>query len=176
MPGCRVRRTAERPAPAETITKSTPSNTTTETQLNRKSSAIAKAIKVPSTFSALAVEDNPINMRLLTTVLRKLNVPFTEAKDGVEAVEKFKSYRPTIVLLDISLPLMDGFDACIAMRKFELPVRPKIIAITAMSTPEDKYRGLQICGMDEWQTKPVSLNMLKAKITQLRQEHENSIK
>ncbi|MCO5585463.1 hypothetical protein L7F22_039396 [Adiantum nelumboides] len=145
----------------------------TEKNLDLKPSAIAKAIKNPSSFRVLAVEDNPINMRLLTTVLRKLKIPFTEAKDGVEAVEKFQSYKPTVVLLDISLPLMDGFDACIEMRKYELPIRPKIIAITALSTPQDKNRGLQICGMDEWQTKPVSINMLKAKMTQLREEYED---
>ncbi|PWN32957.1 uncharacterized protein FA14DRAFT_162156 [Meira miltonrushii] len=156
--------------------QSSPSGTVPEKNPDRKLPAIVKAIKTPFSFSVLAVEDNPINMRLLTTVLRKLKIPFTEAKDGVEAVEKFKSYKPSVVLLDISLPLMDGFDACIAMRKYDLPIRPKIIAITAMSTEEDKYRGLQICGMDEWQTKPVSLNMLKARIAELRQEHEDSTK
>lgn len=156
--------------------ESTPSNIANRKHSKAELPAIVKAIKTPSSFSVLAVEDNPINMRLLTSVLRKLKVPFTEAKDGVEAVEKFKSYKPSVVLLDISLPLMDGFDACIAMREYELPIRPKIIAITAMSTAEDKHRGLQICGMDEWQTKPVSINMLKAKIAELRQEHEDSTK
>lgn len=91
-------------------------------------------------------------MRLLTTVLRKLNVPVTEVKGGMEAVGKFKSYKPTIVLLDTSLPLMDGFDACIAMRGFDLPIRPKIIAITTMSARQNNHQGLHVCGMDKWQT------------------------
>ena len=80
-------------------------------------------------------------MRFLTTVLRKLNVPVTEAKDGIEAVEKFNSYKPTVVLLDVSLPLMDDFEVCIAMREFDLPFRPKSIAVTAMSTLQDNHRG-----------------------------------
>lgn len=127
-------------------------------------------------FKVLAVEDNPINMRLLTTVLRKLSISFVEARDGVEAVKQFKAFEPTLVLLDISLPLMDGFDACIAMRKHTLPFRAKIIAITAFSTPEDKERGLTVCEMDDWQTKPVSIKMLNALLSQNRIEHENKVK
>lgn len=147
-----------------------------ENNVTSESPAIVKAMKTPKSFCVLAVEDNPINMRLLTGILRKLKMPFTEARDGVEAVEKFKSYKPSVVLLDISLPLMDGFDACIAMREHNLPIRPIIIAITALSTPQDKDRGLKICGMDEWQTKPVSINMLKAKLTEWRKEHEEKAK
>jgi signal transduction histidine kinase/CheY-like chemotaxis protein len=121
-------------------------------------------------FRVLVVEDNPINMRLIVSLLRKLKLNYVEAHDGVEAVEQYKLFRPSLVLLDISLPLMDGFGACLAMRAHILPFRPKIIAITALSTEEDKLRGITVCGMDDWQTKPISIRMLRTNLGKWREE------
>jgi signal transduction histidine kinase/ActR/RegA family two-component response regulator len=113
-------------------------------------------------FRVLVVEDNPINMRLVTAVLRKGGFYFVEAKDGVEAVEQYKASQPSIVLLDISLPLQDGFEACSQMRAHEMGHVPKIIAITALSSTADKIKGLEICGMDDWRTKPLNFKTLRA--------------
>lgn len=111
-------------------------------------------------FRVLVVEDNPINMKLLTTLCTRLDIRYEEACDGAEAVTKFDSFRPSVVLLDISLPVQDGFQACTQMRAMNHPCF--IVAVTALGSEEDKARGIEVCGMDAWMTKPVSMRQLKA--------------
>ncbi len=108
------------------------------------------------------LQDNPINMRLLTGTLQKLGIKYDEARDGAEAVAKYIAFKPAVVLLDISLPVQDGFEACLQMRKHPLQHTPRIVAITALSSTSDQERGLHECGMDEWRTKPVSPRALSA--------------
>lgn len=115
-------------------------------------------------FRVLVVEDNPINMRLLTTLLDRLALPYVEAKDGLEAVDRYKKLRPSVVLLDISLPLLDGFEACTRMRAHHLAHTPRIIAVTALSSNEDKVKGIENSGMDDWRTKPLSIKTLRQDI------------
>jgi hypothetical protein len=57
-------------------------------------------------FRVLIVEDNPLNLRLLSTVVKRLGFPYDEARDGQEAVDKFLTFRPACVLLDMSMPVM----------------------------------------------------------------------
>ncbi|GAC98343.1 sensor histidine kinase/response regulator [Pseudozyma hubeiensis SY62] len=121
-------------------------------------------------FRVLVVEDNPINMRLLTTLCKRLDIRYEEAQDGAEAVAKFISFRPSVVLLDISLPIQDGFEACTQMRAHNHP--SFIVAVTALSSEEDKTRGIETCGMNAWMTKPVSPRRLKSDLEGWRTEFE----
>ncbi|KAE8209559.1 hypothetical protein CF327_g6471 [Tilletia walkeri] len=121
-------------------------------------------------FRVLVVEDNPINLKLLTTLCKRLKIKYEEAKDGVEAVVKYISFRPSVVLLDISLPVQDGFQAATQMRShpaFSEGHHPRIVAITALSSEEDKIRGLTQCGMDVWLTKPVSTRALQKDLVEM---------
>lgn len=121
-------------------------------------------------FRVLVVEDNYVNMRLITAVLKRGGYSFVEAKDGIEAVEQYKAFRPSIVLLDISLPLQDGFEACLQMRAHDMGHIPKIIAITALSSNEDKIKGLEVCGMDDWRTKPLNIKTLRTDLVVWQKE------
>lgn len=123
-------------------------------------------------FRILVVEDNYVNMRLITAVLKKGGFSFAEAKDGIEAVEQYKSFQPSVVLLDISLPLQDGFEACLQMRSHEMGHIPKIIAITALSSTADKIKGLEVCGMDDWRTKPLNIKTLRTDLVVWQKEWE----
>ncbi|KAN0063857.1 hypothetical protein ACQY0O_003462 [Thecaphora frezii] len=116
----------------------------------------------PDDFRVLVVEDNPINMKLLTTLLKRLQISYAEAHDGAEAVSQFVSFKPAVVLLDISLPIQDGFEACAQMRAHDHPSH--IVAITALSSDEDRHRGIETCGMNAWMTKPISLRVLRQDI------------
>ncbi|KAE8186229.1 hypothetical protein CF336_g7079 [Tilletia laevis] len=122
-------------------------------------------------FRVLVVEDNPINLKLLTTLCRRLKFKYEEAKDGVEAVVKYISFRPSVVLLDISLPEQDGFEAAAQMRSHPpfSEHHPRIVAITALSSEQDKIRGLTQCGMDVWLTKPVSTRALHKDLVEMEQ-------
>lgn len=117
-------------------------------------------------FKVLVVEDNPINMRLLTTIIKRLGFQCAEAVDGADAVSKYISFQPVVVLLDISLPVQDGFEACKQIRESaaQLSLAPMVVAITALSSEQDQQRGLHECGMDVWKTKPVSPRSLSAEL------------
>lgn len=90
------------------------------------------------------------------TLRKQARVEFFTAADGVEAVEAFKTHRPSITLLDINMPNLDGFGAATQIRAFlsesEEQANPpyhRIIAVTALSDDESRRRGLEECGMDE---------------------------
>lgn len=137
-------------------------------------------------FRALIIEDNPINLKLLTTLCSRMGIPTETAVDGAEAVVKFIAFKPSLVLLDISLPIQvrtidvsfdpsleltfassnlfpnqDGFAACAQMRTHVFDHHPQIIAVTALSSPADKARGVT-SGIDGWRTKPVSMRELRS--------------
>lgn len=110
-------------------------------------------------FRVLAVEDNPTNMKILTVVLRRQGLNYREARDGREAIAKFKTFLPHLILLDISLPYVDGFGVCEAIKAMDLEHHPRIIAVTALSSKADQERGLNM-GFHEWWNKPLSPRML----------------
>lgn len=119
--------------------------------------------KPARTFSALCVEDNALNMRILTRVLSQCGVPFAMAVDGVEAVEQFEQQQSALVLLDINMPRMDGYEACMRIRKVQQHAT-HIIAITALSDDFSRRKGLDECGMDEWLSKPLNVTQFRDKI------------
>ncbi|CEH12670.1 Sensory transduction histidine kinase [Ceraceosorus bombacis] len=125
-------------------------------------------------YRVLLVEDNSVNMKLLTTIVKRLGLPYEEAHDGVEAAERFVAFEPQLVLLDMSMPRMDGFEAALHMRAHDLQPRPRIVAITALSSPADRARGLE-CGCDEWRTKPLSIRALKIDLERWCADHQSLI-
>lgn len=127
--------------------------------------------KEPRTFSALCVEDNPLNMRILTRVLSQCNIPFCMAVDGQEAVEQFEKQQPALVLLDINMPKMNGYDACKEIRRIEKK-SAHIVAITALSDDFSKKKGIEECGMDEWLSKPLDILKFKERIKGLYQSFQ----
>ncbi|WVR06694.1 hypothetical protein IAU60_003726 [Kwoniella sp. DSM 27419] len=70
-------------------------------------------------LKVLVVEDNAVNRKILTTMLKRTSCEFAEAADGVEAVAQFDSFQPDLVLLDINMPRKDGFAAAAEMRHLE---------------------------------------------------------
>ncbi|WRT66765.1 uncharacterized protein IL334_003728 [Kwoniella shivajii] len=70
-------------------------------------------------LKVLVVEDNAINRKILTTMLKRTSCEYVEAADGFEAVDRFSSFHPDLVLLDITMPRKDGFAAAAEMRQFE---------------------------------------------------------
>jgi CheY-like chemotaxis protein len=126
-------------------------------------------LKARRDFVCLVVEDNPLNARILVTLLKRVGIDYLEAKDGVEAVEQFKKHLPQVVLLDINMPRMNGFEAAIEMRKVDCPYYPRIIAVTALSMEADKLKGKE-CGIDDWLPKPVRLAQLAQDVKSWKDE------
>lgn len=113
----------------------------------------------------LLVEDNEMNRDVLSRLLQRRGYAVLFAEDGETAVSLAKAERPDLILMDISLPQMDGYQATQALRLepgFEaLP----IIALTAHAMTSDRDRALK-AGCTDFETKPVEFPRLLAKIEQ----------
>jgi len=118
-----------------------------------KAEAVAVEPLTPST-RLLLVEDNLLNQKLLVFLLEKEGYLCDIASNGVEGVAKFALQSYPLVLMDCSMPLMDGFEAAGAIRRQEQPHRTPIIALTAHALPRDKERCLA-AGMDDYISKPI---------------------
>ena len=92
-------------------------------------------------------------MKLLSTICDRMKIKTEKAEDGLQAIQKFISFRPSLVLLDISIPIHDGFEVCQMMRAHKLDHEPRIVAVTALSSQTDKNRGMDL-GMNDWRQKP----------------------
>ena len=109
-------------------------------------------LKLLETHSLLLVEDNQTNQLVAQVMLNEMGFAVTVANNGQEAVELCRAHEFDLVLMDLQMPLMDGFEATRQIREFdqELP----IIALTAAAMPKDKERSLQ-AGMQSHLTKPI---------------------
>lgn len=101
----------------------------------------------------LIVDDNKENVDLLAYFLKPQNYVIVTAFDGVEALSKVESEKPDIILLDIMLPKMDGFQVCERIKKNQSTHFIPIIMITALKELKDKIRSLEV-GADDFISKP----------------------
>ena len=114
----------------------------------------------------LLVEDNETNAEGLMRLLEKRGFRVTLSTTGEDGIKAYKELKPSLVLMDVSLPLMDGFEATLAIREYEqensLPVIP-VIAFTAHAMVADKMRAEEV-GCTDFESKPVAINQLIKKI------------
>jgi CheY-like chemotaxis protein len=111
----------------------------------------------------LVAEDNQINQFVFTQILEGLGVSHRIAANGREAVELWHELQPALVLMDVSMPVMNGFDATVAIRSAEKGRAQKtpIIGVTAQALDIDLQQ-CKACGMDDHIMKPVSPDMIEA--------------
>jgi two-component system OmpR family response regulator len=110
----------------------------------------------------LLVVDDEENIRyLLVTALRHAELDVAEAATGRQAIDTAREFRPDVLLLDVMLPDVDGFEVCRRLRSDGL--RAPVIFLTARDATEDKVRGLSLGG-DDYVTKPFSLEELLARV------------
>lgn len=113
----------------------------------------------------LIAEDVEVNYRYLSTILADTHANIIWARNGREAVEKTaKECSVDIILMDIQMPLMDGYEATVAIRK-QKPSLP-IIAQTAYALPHDNIKCFEV-GCNDYISKPINANLLKQKIDTL---------
>ncbi len=111
----------------------------------------------------LIVDDEMDTLLPLKRSLEVENYRVAEAYDGHEAVRKAKTEIPDLILLDLMLPGMDGYEVCMRLKKEPVTQKIPIIMLTAKGYVRDKVKGLDI-GADDYVTKPFHLNELKARI------------
>jgi two-component system cell cycle response regulator DivK len=114
----------------------------------------------------LLVEDNEMNRDMLSRRLTKRGHEVVIAVDGAEGVAKARSERPDLILMDMSLPVLHGWDATRELRKGEDTRSIPVIALTAHAMSGDREKALE-AGCDEFETKPVELPRLLEKMERL---------
>ena len=110
--------------------------------------------------SVLIVEDDKNIQSLLQMYLEKEGYAVTVANDGDEGMIKFRAIKPDLVLLDVMMPVMDGWTVCKMIRAED---QTPIIMLTAKSETDDKVTGLR-CGADDYITKPFEMKEVLARI------------
>lgn len=114
----------------------------------------------------LLVEDNEMNRDMLSRRLKKREHEVLIAVDGQQGVEMARSERPDIVLMDMSLPVKDGWEATRELKADESTKATPVIALTAHAMAGDKEKCLE-AGCDDYDTKPIEFKRLLGKIEAL---------
>ncbi len=125
--------------------------------------------KVDRPMVILIVDDDPTNLFVLDEFLKTEGFDTVTATNGAEAVEKFCRHKPMLILMDLSMPVMDGFEATrriLAKESDEDGRHPTILAVSANVTPEWRASCFEV-GMEDFIEKPIDFDYLIPKITDL---------
>jgi signal transduction histidine kinase/CheY-like chemotaxis protein len=125
------------------------------------------AAEVAPDVDVLVAEDNEVNRLVMSHILKAEGVTFEMAVNGRDAVEQYRRFNPKIILMDVSMPEMNGFEATAAIRLLEAETgaRVRIIGVTAHAVKGDRDDCIR-AGMDDYMSKPVSPRTLSEKIEQ----------
>jgi CheY-like chemotaxis protein len=118
-----------------------------------------------STKRILVVEDNRDNMTLIVDVLSSLDYDVLQAVDGEEGLELADKEKPHLILMDLSLPRMDGWTATRHIKASATLKMIPVIALTAHAMIGDKERAME-AGCDDYLSKPIDLGELAKKLKQ----------
>jgi len=121
----------------------------------------------------LLVEDNEMNLDMLSQRLERRGYQITIATDGQQAIDLGSSENPDLILMDMSLPVVDGWEATRRLKASQATREIPIIALTAHAMAEDERKARE-AGCDDYDTKPVELKRLLEKIEWLLRTAENS--
>jgi CheY-like chemotaxis protein len=102
----------------------------------------------------LVVDDHPANVKLITAVLKR-DYEIIPAYSGEEALEKLDSEKPDIVLLDIMMPGIDGYEVCKRIKQADSTCFTPVVMITALSDVEDRIKAIEV-DADDFLTKPIN--------------------
>ena len=111
----------------------------------------------------LIVEDNELNRDMLSRRLIRKGFEIVMAEDGQKGVEMSLSENPDLILMDLSLPIMDGWEATSTIKNAEETKEIPIIVLTAHAMAGDREKALE-AGADEYDTKPIEFKRLLGKI------------
>jgi PleD family two-component response regulator len=110
----------------------------------------------------LIADDDPINIQLLTKALQ-VTYDICIAVNGFDAIDQVKEVSPDLLILDVMMPDLSGFDVCKILKAEEAYAEIPILFLTAMGTIESEITGLDLGGID-YLTKPVKIDLLKLRV------------
>ena len=121
------------------------------------------SLDIPGTKKVLIVDDDPAIQKLLGRALNGSGFEMEWASDGFEVGMKTIKFRPHLVILDLFMPKMDGFEVCRRLKESPETADTKIIAISGSDTEENRQRILN-CGADLFLPKPLDIKNIKKEI------------
>ncbi len=132
----------------------------------------AASVRTSLPLRVLVAEDNPSNQRLVSLFLQKLGCEPTVAYNGKLALDACQSQDYDVVLMDLQMPVMDGYEATVAIRRM-LPAanQPWIIALTAHALEAERQRCLEV-GMNDFLTKPLRKEWLEQALRRAKEARE----
>ena len=114
----------------------------------------------------LVIDDNPGSLRLMRYTLEKKGYQVITASDGLEGLRKARDEHPDLIILDVMLPGLDGYEVCHRLRQKPETVTLPILMISVKARQDDKDIGLRM-GADDYLTKPASPSTIVAKVETL---------
>jgi len=114
----------------------------------------------------LLVDDNRTNLVQIGGYLDRLNLSYVTAMNGAEAIKVIENNHPSIILLDIVMPIMDGFETLKSIRRRQDLADTYVIMLTSMQKRNDILKAIQL-GADDYITKPVGFDTLSQKVNQV---------
>jgi len=115
-------------------------------------------------YSVLIIDDNPTNLEILVSYLGELGFEIIVARSGMSGIKRAKYTQPNIILLDVMMPGIDGFETCRRLKADDKLKDIPVIFITALTDVEHKVKGFQIGAVD-YVTKPIQQEEVLARIT-----------
>src|SRR6266498_1371619 len=113
--------------------------------------------------TVLIVDDDPTARETLVAMLEGENYNLQLAKDGIQALRMLEQLQPDLILLDIMMPGMDGFEVCRRIRSTPQLAEVPIIILTALDNPDARLKGIEV-GADDFLTKPADRRELAARV------------
>lgn len=121
-----------------------------------------------SSLQILVVEDDQINSLLIRKVLERWNINGSFARNGLEALGLVEKQNYDLILMDLHMPILDGFETTKTIRAMQNPSKSNavIIALSASETTDFKHK-IEDFGFDEYMNKPVEPSLLKQRLEQI---------
>ncbi len=122
------------------------------------------------TYKILVIEDNEQNMYLVNFILEKHGYQIIQASDGKKGVSQARQQKPDLILLDIQLPVMDGYAVARELRKIEMLAKIPIVAVTSYAMSGDRERALA-AGCTGYIEKPIDPDTFITQVEQYLQAY-----
>lgn len=122
-------------------------------------------------LSILVAEDNVLNQKLISRIMEHFGYQLDIVENGQEAVKKISSKPYDLIFMDVQMPVMDGIEATLALRKMPSIQQPYVVAMTAAAAPEDQEACFE-AGMNDYVVKPISMAKIRVLIPKWSDEVE----